>query len=127
LIGGLAAITVALAALTTGASAQTGPATTPFMMGCHPGAMGWGMMGPGMMGRGLGANATGANLNLSANDVKAYLQRWVAAAGNPHVKVGAVTEKDANTITAEIVTTDKDALVQRFSIDRHTGIYSPVE
>ena len=47
--------------------------------------------------------------------------------GNPHIKVGSVTEKDANTISADIVTTDKDALVQRFNVDRHTGVYTSVQ
>ena len=68
-----------------------------------------------------------ANLNLSANDVTAYLGRWITMSGNPHIKVGSVTEKDANTITADIVTTDKDALVQRFNVDRHTGVYTSVQ
>ena len=95
------------------------------MMGCGSGPMGWGMMGPGMMG--WGQSAAAANLNRSVDDVKGYLQRWIAMAGNPRVKIGNVTEKDADTITADIVTTDKDALVQRFNIDRHTGIYSSVQ
>jgi hypothetical protein len=46
---------------------------------------------------------------------------------NPHIKVGSVTEKDTNTITADIVTTDKDALVQRFDVDRRTGVYRPAQ
>ena len=105
----------------------------PRMMGpCGHGMMGWGMrgpgmMGPGMMGWGWGQNTMPANLNLSANDVKGYLQQWLLMAGNARLKVGAVIEKDADTITADIVTTDKDALVQRFSINRHTGVYSLVQ
>jgi hypothetical protein len=97
------------------------------MMGWGPGTMGWGMMGPGMMGWGWSPNTTPANLNLSVNDVQGSLQRWLAMVGNPRLKVGNVTERDANTITADIVTTDKDALVERFNIDRRTGIYNPVE
>ena len=102
----------------------------PMMMGGYPmgGMMGPMMMGPNMMGWGGGAPQTvPANLNLSANDVTAYLGRWIAMSGNPHIKVGSVTEKDANTITADIVTTDKDALVQRFNVDRHTGVYTSVQ
>jgi len=52
-----------------------------------------------------------------ANDVR------VAAAMkemNPRLKVGEVKEKDADTITADIVTLD-NSLVQRFIVDRHTG------
>lgn len=89
------------------------------------------MMGPGMTGQGagqgtmMGGGAAPAALNLSANDVKGYLESWVAMAGNPRIKVGSVAEKDANTITADIITTDKEALVQRFNVDRRTGFYSP--
>jgi hypothetical protein len=120
----------------------------PGMMG--PGMMGPGMMGPGMMGQGMGPGmvmgpmmgmgpgmmgppmmgwgwgAQPVNLNLSANDVQSHLERWIAMTGNPHVKVGSVTEKD-DTITAEIVTTGQGDLVQRFAVDRRTGMYSPVQ
>lgn len=103
----------------------------PGMMG--QGMMGQGMMGPGMMGQGtmgmMGPGMMGqqANLNLTANDVKAYLERWVAMSGNPRIKVGAVTERNDNTINADVVATDRDALVQRFSVDRSTGIYRVVQ
>lgn len=79
------------------------------------------MMGPGW-GGGWGANK-GA-LNLSAADVKGQLERWVTWNGNQHLKVGKVVEKDTNTITAEITTQD-NSLVQLFTVDRHTGLYSP--
>lgn len=101
------------------------------MMG--PGMMGQGMMGPGMMGQGMmgmmgpGMMGQQANLNLTANDVKGYLERWVAMSGNPRIKVGPVTERNDNTISADIVTTERDALVQRFSVDRSTGIYRVVQ
>ncbi|MCB1380694.1 MAG: hypothetical protein KDK89_20350 [Alphaproteobacteria bacterium] len=68
-----------------------------------------------------------ANLNLTTNDVKAYLERWIAISGNPRIKVGPVTERNDNTVSADIVTTDGDALVQRFSVDRRTGIYRVVQ
>ncbi len=116
LIGGLSAI--AMAAVIGLAS----PASACGMMGS--GMMGHGMMGPGMMGWSYGPQQ--ANLNLSTNDVKSYLDRYVAMMGNPHLKVGPVSEKDSNTITAEIVTADKDALVQRFNVDRRTGFWQPV-
>ncbi len=38
-------------------------------------------------------------------------------------KVGEVKEKDADTITADVVTKD-NSLVQRFIVDRHTGEFS---
>ena len=98
----------------------------PGMMG--PGMMGPGMMGPGMMGQGMmGMMGHQANLNLTTNDVKAYLERWIAISGNPRIKVGPVTERNDNTVSADIVTTDGDALVQRFSVDRRTGIYRVVQ
>ena len=104
---------------------------SPGMMG--PGMMmgqgcwgpGCGMMGPGMMsgygpgmmmqghgpGSGPGTMRTRmvwpSDLNLSTDDVKNYLERWIAMKGNPRLKVGDVKEKDADTIEADIVTTDK--------------------
>jgi hypothetical protein len=47
--------------------------------------------------------------------------------GNTRLKLGDVSEKDADTITADIVTKDKDALVQRFAVNRHTGFTQPSE
>lgn len=105
----------------------------PGMMG--PG-YGYGMMGPGygggyggqgygpgmMGGYGPGYNRGQGNLNLSADDVKNYLERTIR---NPNLKVGEVKEKDADTITAEIVTKDKGGVVQRFQVDRHNGFYRP--
>ena len=44
---------------------------------------------------------------------------------NPRLKLGDVKEKDADTITAEVVTKDKDALVQKFAFNRHNGRYQP--
>ena len=96
--------------------------------GCGPGMMGYGMMGQGMMGMmGWGNRSQQGNLNLSTSDVKGYLERWIATMSNPRLKAGPVTEKDSNTITADVVTVDKDALVQRFSVDRHTGFWQPVQ
>lgn len=85
-----------------------------------------GCYGPAMMygcGSGYVAPATG-NLNLSTDDVRNYLARWIAAQGNTHIKVGDVKEQDADTITADIVTQD-NSLVQRFTVNRHTGFYRP--
>ncbi len=45
---------------------------------------------------------------------------WLTWRGNERLKVGEVKEKDADTITAEIVTKD-NSLVERFIFDRHTG------
>ena len=94
---------------------------------------GWGGgYGPGMMGgNGPGYGPRGAvqgdqnanqTLNLSTDDVKSRMERWLTWRGNARLKVGEVKEKDADTITADIVTKD-NSLVQRFIIDRHTGVY----
>ena len=100
------------------------------MYGAGPGGgYGPGWMGPGMMGYGgYGAGGWGqqqGNLNLTVDEVKANMERWVKTTGNPHIKLADVAVKDADTITADIVTTDMDALVQRFDINRHTGFTQP--
>jgi hypothetical protein len=90
---------------------------------------GWGS-GPGMMrgygggyGPGYGPGAqTNQALNLTTDDVKARVERWLSFRGNARLKVGEVKEKDADTITADIVTKD-NSLVQRFIVDRHTGTF----
>ena len=87
-------------------------------------------MGPGMMmgpGMGWGYGPQQGNLDLSTSVVKSYLERWIAIAGNPRLKAGPVTEKDSNTITADVVTTDKGALVQRFNVDRRSGFWQPAQ
>jgi hypothetical protein len=115
----------------------------PAMMGGYgmgPGMMGgYGYaMGPWMMGPNTAPNAYGpwmmtpyrgnqASLNLSTEDVKTEFERLLAWQGNRRVKLGPVNEKDADTIIADIVTTDKDGLVQRFAINKHTGATQPSE
>jgi len=127
------------ALLASVAFAQTAPAPTPCPMGTGmmmgPGAMGpgmMGMMGPGMMGPMMGSGMMGwygqpqANLNLSVDDVRGYVERWIAMTGNPRLKPGKVTATNADTITAEVVTVDKEALVQRYAVNRHTGYWQQV-
>jgi hypothetical protein len=97
----------------------------PMMGSGMQGMMGMGCpwCGPGMMGSGYATPQ--ASLNLSASDVKSFLERWVA--GNPNIKVDNVVEQDTNTITADIVTSDKGGLVQRYTFDRQSGFYRPVQ
>lgn len=116
-------------------------------MGMNPGCpmmgqgMGAGMMGQGMMGRGTmdhpmmgmmhGAMRPGmadgsfvmlpAPPLLSVDDVTYNLERLLAARDNPHLKLGTVAEKDAETLTGEIVTTD-GSLVERYEVDKRTGV-----
>jgi hypothetical protein len=95
----------------------------PMMGSGMQGMMGCPWCGPGMMGSGYATPQP--SINLSVNDVKAYLERWVA--GNPNIQVANVVEQDTNTITADIVTKDKGGLVQRYTFDKRTGFYRPVQ
>lgn len=125
------------------------------MVSPYPAGGWWGMMGPraagpgvsmgpGMMGgplwSGYGSGVmrpfgpddgpawSGGwrDLNLSADNVKTQLERWLAWAGNARLKLGEVKEKDADTIVADIVTKD-NSLVQRFVVNRHSGYFRPSE
>ena len=103
------------------------------MYGYGPGGYGPGMMydpgyGPGMMygpRYGPAYPRASSNLNLSVADVRKYFERWLVAEGNSHVKLGSVNIKDANTIILEIVTTKGNSLVERYTVDRHTGYIAP--
>ncbi len=139
LIGGTAAIVAAIVIAISSSPATAQYGYGPGMMGhgmmgygMGPGMMGQGMMGygmgPGMMGQGMmgygmGPGMMGPAVNLTTNDVKANFERWITSTGNPNLKVGNVVEKDANTITADIVTKKENALVQQFTVDRRTGVY----
>jgi len=119
------------ALLASVALAQTAPAPAPAPCTMGPGMMGP-MMGQGMMGPMMGSGMMGwyaqpqANLNLSVDDVRGSVERWIAMTGNPRLKPGKVTATNADTITAEVVTVDKEALVQRYAVNRHTGYWQQV-
>ena len=127
------AAALAVGAYGVTASAQGGPG---FGQGYGPGMMdGYGPgNGPGygpMQGYGPGYDRRGdvqgnQTLNLSTDDVKGRMERWLNWRGNARLKVGEVKEKDADTITADVVTKD-NSLVQRFIVDRHTGNYRQSE
>jgi hypothetical protein len=98
-----------------------------YMMGpgYGPGMMGYGGgYGPGYMMRGYGPGYYGnrGDMKLTTDQVKNYLQQMLR---NPNLKVGEVKEKDADTVVADIVTKDKDALVQRLDFNRHNGFIQP--
>jgi len=123
-------------AFTQGNMSGSGSAGQGYRPGYH--MRGWGGgYGPGMMhghgqmlghgqmhGYGPGGNRSDAqgnqNLNLTTDDVKSRMERWLTLRGNPRLQLGEVKEKDADTITADIVTKD-NSLVQRFIFDRRTG------
>ena len=87
--------------------------------GYGPGMRGYGGgYGPGMM---YGYGNQG-NLNLTVDQVKQYLGQMIR---NPNLKVGDVKEKDKDTIVADIVTKQGDALVQRLNFNRHNGFVQP--
>ncbi len=132
LITGFLTVVVLSAAATTYSASEA----QPYGGGFGPGMIGGYGMGPGMMGGMMGARNRACNpdgsvpnfgfrtnagaLNLSAADVRKYLESRIAWSGNPNVKTGDVTERDANTITAMIVT-QNNSLVSEFAFDRHTG------
>ncbi|VVE40833.1 hypothetical protein PEP31012_04178 [Pandoraea eparura] len=114
--------------------------------GYGPGMMGGGYgYGPGMMGRGgviqgpggcgpcWGPGAAGGggpgvqreDLKLSVDQVRSNMDGWVKRMGNPRLKLGKVVERDADTITADVVTSEKDVVVQRYEINRHSGFIRP--
>lgn len=67
------------------------------------------------------------NLDLTVDQVRSNMQRWLAIRDNPHIKVGTVTAKGPDSITVDIVTTDNGGLVQRYEVDRHTGFIRPAK
>jgi hypothetical protein len=121
-------------AFAQGNAPGSGPAGQGYGPGYH--MRGWGGgYGPGMMqgygyGRGYGpgynrSDAQGnQNLTLTTDDVKTRMERWLTVRANPRLKLGEVKENDADTITADIVTKD-NSVVERFIVDRHTGIIRP--
>jgi uncharacterized membrane protein len=58
---------------------------------------------------------------LTLGEVRNGLERWLLNVGNPRLKIGNVSQKDGETITAEVITVD-NSLVERLDIDRRTGI-----
>lgn len=131
----IAVLAVSLFALMWGYGAFVAPYSASGWWGMGPNMMGgpgpWSGYGPGMMwGYGPGAasgwNTGRRDLNLSTDNVKTNMERWLAWQGNPRLKVGDVKEKDADTIVADIVTKDT-SLVQRFVVNRHNGYFRPSE
>lgn len=112
-------------------SGWMGPGMMGGGYGPGPWTMGRDWMGPGMMGWGGYGSYAGvepeerADLNLTVTQVEHRMDRWLAIAGNPHIKLGKVTEQKDGTITADIVTTDNGGLVQRYTVNRKTGFIEP--
>lgn len=85
------------------------------------GGMGDAMRGglPGAMAL-VGDAGPGRDLKLTADQARKLADAALVIAGNPRLKVGTVKEKDADTLTVDIVTQD-NALVLRREVDRHSG------
>lgn len=100
----------------------------------HRGGQRFGHGGPGGRGQGMhrgggrddlnlgiaGNAGPGHDLNLSTAQAKTLVEASLVKAGNARLKVGAVKEKNADTITVDVVTTE-NSLVARREVDRHTG------
>lgn len=118
------------AILASNSIAQSAPPVSPCPMGSGmmmgsgmAGMMGSGPMGSGMMGQ-HGQSQT--NMNLSVDDVRSSVERSIAMMGNPRLKPGKVVASTPEIIIADIVTVDKEGLVQRFEVNRHTGSWRQV-
>jgi putative membrane protein len=109
----LAAALMIGVAVTVRSPSQAQPFYGPGMMrGFEPGWVCFGVRRYGYWGN-------QSDLNLSADDVKNCLERTI---DNPNLKVGEIKEKDADTIAADIVTKDKNGLVQHVEFNRHSGL-----
>lgn len=62
--------------------------------------------------------------DLNADDVRRMMEYRLRWMNNSNIKIGNIEEKDADTITAEIVTKD-GSLVEQLNVDRHTGWMQP--
>ena len=100
----------------------------PMMGGMRQG--GQSMMGSGMVGsetmrgtiRGMGSlfgSRVVPTMNLSVDDVRAYLTAQLDRLGSERLKIGNINV-EGGSIAAEIVTVD-NSLVQRMKVDRSTG------
>ncbi len=122
-IAKIAVAGTAILIATAGAAAAFGPGG-----GWGPCAGGPGVFegrGPGFGGGrgggpGFGWGDAGIDRQLGAAEVRDIIEGRLAMRGNKRLKVGDVAEKDADTVTAEIVTVD-GSLVQVVEVDRHTG------
>ena len=84
------------------------------------------MMAPNFQQQGPGGSGWMRQFqqDLDVDDVKTMMEQRLGWMNNPNIKLGSVDEKDEDTITAEIVTKE-GSLVQRLTVDRHTGWIQP--
>jgi hypothetical protein len=67
-----------------------------------------------------------SDVNLTADNVKAMIEKQLAWLANPRLKMGDLRATDAGEILAEIVTKD-GSLVQRLAVDQRTGAVRQVD
>ena len=79
------------------------------------------MMRRPMEGRMGGEKHEHRDLALTTDQAKKLAEARLIMMGNKNLKVGAVKEKDADTITVDIVAASDNSLVVQRLIDRHTG------
>lgn len=116
-----------IALIGTAVLAGTATAASAFGPGRHGGGCFGDGMGPMGMGMGFGPAARAGqqiDKQLAVDDVRAIVAGRLAMSGNKRLKVGQVTEKDADTIVVEVVTVD-NSLVRRMEVNRHTGQHTP--
>lgn len=99
---------------------QMGPMMMQRMMRGMMMGMMRGMMGPRRMGMGMMMGRRLTDRKLDVSEVKRIIDGRLAWQGNKRLKVGNVTEKDADTIIAEILTVD-GSLVAKMSMNRTSG------
>lgn len=63
---------------------------------------------------------------MTVDEARSAFAKRLERKGSKHLKVGKVTEKDADTLRVEIVTVD-DSLAEVFEVDRKTGRFTRVE
>ena len=83
-------------------------------------------MGMGRMGHRSNWGGQAVDKQLNVDDVRAIVAGRLAMSGNKRLKVGDVKEKDAATVTAQIVTVD-NSLVRSVDVDRKTGRFTPAQ
>ncbi|MGE4064993.1 MAG: hypothetical protein AB7E79_16635 [Rhodospirillaceae bacterium] len=86
-----------------------------------PGRAGFGRGGG--LGDLPGGGGRNRDLDLSADDVKKLAEAALVLQGNDRLKVGKVTEKDADTFAVDIVTRDNSLVVTR-EVNKHSGRWS---
>jgi hypothetical protein len=95
--------------------------------GMHGEKMHGGMMKGMMQGKHGGHGMRVVPIShLTVEDTRHFFEHHLEKMDHKRLKVGTVKELDADNIVAEIVTVD-DSLVQRFKVDRHSGVVQKID